>query len=51
MVIGGFNGAYLQDVEVIPLSPTASIPECMRNVAPLPTPRAYTAAAILGGGE
>ena len=39
MVIGGYNGSQLDDVELVSIDPTLNpVPECLTQLNPLPAP-------------
>ena len=47
MVIGGFNGSYLDEVELVSIDPVLHpVPECLSQLNPLPALTGASAGAI-----
>ncbi len=51
MVVGGYDGTTLSDVELISLREDLSVPDCLQNLDSLPFPRDRPAGAPLQPGE
>ncbi len=50
MVMGGYNGIALDDVELVSLNENLPVPACLLNFRSLPEARHQTAASLFGKG-